>query len=128
MIRAVRITEDKRKQVAAHFIGWAIKWDEWVDFQPRIAKRNTNTIGPHRPRRRDRGGYSGGYSFGSNSTSTATTSTATSATSASATTNPYQTQLTQLSAMGFTDTNLNTQALMLANGDVEQTISILIDG
>ena len=61
MIRGLRITQDKRKEIAVHYLGWSVKFDEWVDckyaekmdtIEPRIAKRNTNTIGPHRPRKR----------------------------------------------------------------------------
>ena len=109
VIRGVRITEEKVQEIAVHYIGWVSKWDEWIDckaaeihynanralIEPTIDKRNTNTFGPHRP-----------HILGP-------------------LINKYQTQLTQLLEMGFNNTILNIQALIVANGDVEQSKAII---
>jgi len=41
---------DNRKILYLHYIGWSKKWDEaiYADDVDRIAKRNTETKGPHR--------------------------------------------------------------------------------
>ena len=114
MIRGVRIPEEKRKEIAVHYVGWVVKHDQWIDctckhaeiaykqsssfviIEPRIAKRGTNTIGPHRPHNRCH------------------------------LINQYQKELTQLLAMGFNDTNLNMQALGVADGDVQQSVDIIV--
>ena len=52
----MRQTENNRKEIAIHYIGWKCKYDEWLDCKhrerdtiaPRIHKRNTYTISPHR--------------------------------------------------------------------------------
>ena len=55
------MTEDESAfdKIAVHYIGWEIKWDEWVGFKPenicsrlssRIEERNTKTIGSYHPR------------------------------------------------------------------------------
>ena len=40
----------------------------------------------------------------------------------------YATQLTQMENMGFPDRNSNIQALVQANGDVNQAINFLLGG
>ena len=120
LIRCVRTTQDGKKQIAIHYIGWAIKWDEWLDCdsinlydiinngdaatqvatKPRIGKRNTMSLGPHRPKKRHNRRYNRPG-------------------------DQYQTQLSQLNAMGFNDRDLNVQALNMTNGDIQQTVAVL---
>ena len=109
MIRGVRTTEKQGKEIAIHYIGWAVKFDQWIDcvhaevhynanstiIKPTVAKRGTNTIGPHRSQNRSR------------------------------LITQYQKQLKQLLAIGFNDSNLNIQALTRAHGDVEQSKGII---
>ena len=44
---------DKYGVFIVHYIGWNIKWDEPLNLNgDRIAKRNTHSKGPHRPRKK----------------------------------------------------------------------------
>ena len=43
-------------KIAIHYVGWRIKWDEWIvgrtECRRRIHSRNRETMGPHRPNRK----------------------------------------------------------------------------
>ena len=109
MIRCV--TNEKFSQkIAIHYIGWALKWDEWIDSilgnakTQRIAKRNTITIGPHRARGRNPSGL---FFEGNNAFIFA---------------NLYQNQLRRLSKLGYFDRNENIKLLKQKNEDVDQVL------
>mmetsp|Transcript_30044 Transcript_30044/g.47979 ORF Transcript_30044/g.47979 Transcript_30044/m.47979 type:complete len:1184 (-) Transcript_30044:396-3947(-) len=53
---------DHAGKFIVHYIGWNIKWDEWVEIDSeRVEKRHTNTKAPHRPRKQTNYGGGGGY-------------------------------------------------------------------
>ena len=103
-------------RVAVHYIGWEIKWDEWMigesQCKKRILQRNTRTFGPYRESgttaRRSVPRYQFVDFCGSNDNYR------------------FQTQLEQINSMGLTnDVNRKKQALNTANGDVTQAVEIL---
>lgn len=63
---------EKHGQCIIHYIGWNIKWDEpyHISDTERMAKRNTNTKGPHRPRKSRYDYYDNTFNFGLNTNNT----------------------------------------------------------
>lgn len=53
---------ETRVQLGVHYIGWNTKWDEkvYADDDTHVCKRHTNTSAPHRPKKKNFGGYGGG--------------------------------------------------------------------
>ena len=116
VIRCVRITNEGLKQIAIHFIGWTIKWDEWIytDVKdgrklfatmigPRVVKRNTFTFGPRwlKPVRN----WAGTIKTDDKDI--------------------YSYELSRIKRCGFLNPQLNLHALKAACGDVTYAITLL---
>ena len=54
VVRSVKIDGDGsnkngKKMVAVHVVGWDLKWDKWIEIEPKtIKKRHSETKGPYR--------------------------------------------------------------------------------